>query len=108
RTEPSIVVCHPSFETSVLTDLASNSSYALNPAFGPTYNMTSNLLSRVTSAEAAKVLETSFAQFQADKAVVGLARKVRKNEATIEAYEKSMHCELGDFAEYARLRRAIS
>src|SRR5699024_9934664 len=50
----------------------------------------------------------SFAQFQADKAVVGLARKVRKNEATIEAYEKCMHCELGDFAEYARLRRAIS
>ena len=70
--------------------------------------MTANLLSRMTSAEAAKVLETSFAQFQADKAVVGLARKVRKNEATIEAYEKSMHCELGDFAEYARLRRAIS
>ena len=70
--------------------------------------MTANLLSRMSSDEAAKVLETSFAQFQADKAVVGLARKVRKNETTIEAYEKSMHCDLGDFSEYAGLRRAIS
>src|SRR5699024_6314692 len=104
----SVVVWHPSVEVSELAALASNRSYALNSAFGPTYHLTAHLLSRMTSAEAAKVLETSFAQFQADKAVVGLARKVRKNEATIEAYEKSMHCELGDFAEYARLRRAIS
>jgi ATP-dependent RNA helicase HelY len=103
-----VVVWHPSVEVSELAALASNRSYALNSAFGPTYNMTANLLSRMSSAEAGKVLETSFAQFQADKAVVGLARKVRKNEATIEAYEKSMQCDLGDFAEYAGLRRAIS
>ncbi|RBP64707.1 ATP-dependent RNA helicase HelY [Brevibacterium sanguinis] len=103
-----VVVWHPSFEVSELAALASNRSYALNSAFGPTYNMTANLLSRMGSDEAAKVLETSFAQFQADKAVVGLARKVRKNEATIAAYEKSMQCELGDFAEYARLRQEIS
>lgn len=103
-----VVVWHPSFEVSELAGLASNRSYALNSAFGPTYNMTANLLSRMSSAEAAKVLETSFAQFQADKAVVGLAKKVRKNESTIEAYEKSMQCELGDFGEYARLRQAIS
>ncbi|GAA1868191.1 DEAD/DEAH box helicase [Brevibacterium marinum] len=103
-----VVVWHPSFEVNEIAGLASNRSYALNSAFGPTYNMTANLLSRMSSAEAAKVLETSFAQFQADKAVVGLAKKVRKNESTIEAYEKSMQCELGDFAEYARLRQAIS
>src|SRR5699024_12480939 len=77
----SVVVWHPKLEVSDLAALASNRSYALNSAFGPTYNMMANLLSRMTSAEAAKVLETSFAQFQADKAVVGLARKVRKNEA---------------------------
>lgn len=103
-----VVVWHPSFEVSELAGLASNRSYALNSAFGPTYNMTANLLSRMSSAEAAKVLETSFAQFQADKAVVGLAKKVRKNETSIEAYQKSMQCELGDFAEYAQLRQSIS
>ena len=103
-----VVIWHPSFEVNEIAGLASNRSYALNSAFGPTYNMTANLLSRMSSAEAAKVLETSFAQFQADKAVVGLAKKVRKNEATIAAYEKSMKCDLGDFAEYARLRQAIS
>ncbi|SMX65985.1 DEAD/DEAH box helicase [Brevibacterium antiquum] len=103
-----VVIWHPSFEVNEIAGLASNRSYSLNSAFGPTYNMTANLLSRMSSAEAAKVLETSFAQFQADKAVVGLAKKVRKNETTIGAYEKSMQCELGDFAEYARLRQAIS
>ncbi len=95
-------------DISEIAGLASNRSYALGSAFGPTYNMTANLLSRMSPADAAKVLETSFAQFQADKAVVGLARKVRKNEATIAAYEKSMHCDRGDFGEYAALRREIS
>ncbi|RAF64713.1 DEAD/DEAH box helicase, partial [Burkholderia multivorans] len=101
-------VWHPTMDISEIAGLASNRSYALGSAFGPTYNMTANLLSRMSPADAAKVLETSFAQFQADKAVVGLARKVRKNEATIAAYEKSMHCDRGDFGEYAALRREIS
>ncbi|WP_278372586.1 DEAD/DEAH box helicase [Brevibacterium casei] len=103
-----VVVWHPTMDISEIAGLASNRSYALGSAFGPTYNMTANLLSRMSPADAAKVLETSFAQFQADKAVVGLARKVRKNEATIAAYEKSMHCDRGDFGEYAALRREIS
>lgn len=103
-----VTVWHPTVDINELAALASNRSYALNSAFGPTYNMTANLLSRMSSAEAAKVLETSFAQFQADKAVVGLARKVRKNESTIAAYQKSMQCDLGDFGEYADLRQAIT
>jgi ATP-dependent RNA helicase HelY len=57
---------------------------------------------------AREVLETSFAQFQADRAVVGLARQLRKNEEALSGYAEAMSCHLGDFVQYASLRRAIS
>src|SRR5699024_10087631 len=49
-----------------------------------------------------------FAQFQADRAVVGLARQARRNEEALAGYAEAMTCHLGDFREYARLRRRIS
>ena len=55
-----------------------------------------------------ELLEQSFAQFQADKAVVGLARQLRKSEDALEGYADAATCERGDFMEYAGLRRRIS
>ena len=49
------------------------------------------------------ILEASFAQFQADRHVVELARTVRKNEESLQGYLEAMTCHLGDFAEYGRL-----
>jgi len=54
------------------------------------------------------ILESSFAQFQADRHVVELARSVRKNEEALEGYAEAFRCHLGDFAEYAALRRELS
>ncbi|MBA2445418.1 MAG: RNA helicase, partial [Nocardioidaceae bacterium] len=54
------------------------------------------------------LLESSFAQFQADRAVVGLARQVRKAETALEGYSDAIACDRGDFMEYAGLRRALS
>ncbi len=56
---------------------------------------------------ARRSLESSFAQFQADRAVVGLARQIRKNQSAIEELARDSACHLGDFSEYARLRRSI-
>jgi hypothetical protein len=56
---------------------------------------------------ARRSLESSFAQFQADRAVVGLTRQIRKNETLIAELMKDAQCHLGDFSEYARLRRSI-
>ena len=56
---------------------------------------------------AREVLETSFAQFQADRAVVGLARAIRRNERTLAEHAEQMRCHLGDFREYAGLREEI-
>jgi ATP-dependent RNA helicase HelY len=70
--------------------------------------MAVNLITAFTRVRAREVLETSFAQFQADRSVVHLARTIRDRELSLSGYEKSMNCHLGDFTNYARLRRDIS
>lgn len=88
--------------------LASTRTYPLRSSFRPTYNMAVNLVAQVGRETAREILETSFAQFQADRAVVGMARAVRKNEEGLEGYAEGMACHLGDFAEYAALRHEIA
>ena len=81
--------------------LASTRTYPLRSSFRPTYNMAVNLVAQVGREVAREILETSFAQFQADRAVVGIATAVRRNEEGMEGYAEAMHCHLGDFREYA-------
>ncbi|GAA2162300.1 DEAD/DEAH box helicase [Pedococcus bigeumensis] len=88
--------------------LASTRTYPLRSSFRPTYNMAVNLVAQVGRETSREILETSFAQFQADRAVVGMARAVRKNEEGLEGYAEGMACHLGDFAEYAALRHEIA
>jgi ATP-dependent RNA helicase HelY len=87
--------------------LASTRTYPLNSSFRPSYNMAVNLVQRVGRDRARGLLESSFAQFQADRATVGLARQVRKAEEGLEGYQEAAQCHLGDFAEYAALRRDL-
>ena len=70
--------------------------------------MVANLIAAYGAERTRKILESSFAQFQADKSVVGVAARVRKNENALTGYHESMRCHLGDFAEYFALRRDIS
>jgi ATP-dependent RNA helicase HelY len=88
--------------------LASRRTYPLNSSFRPTYNMAVNLIDQFGRARARQILESSFAQFQADRAVVGLARQVREQEESLAGYEKGMTCDRGDFEEYSRIRRELS
>ncbi|ALX66947.1 DEAD/DEAH box helicase [Microbacterium sp. XT11] len=88
--------------------LASRRTYPLNSSFRPTYNMAVNLIDLFGVDRARQILESSFAQFQADRAVVGLARQVREAEHSLAGYQKSMECEHGDFAEYSAIRRELS
>ncbi|MEV7620717.1 DEAD/DEAH box helicase [Microbacterium sp. NPDC089321] len=88
--------------------LASRRTYPLNSSFRPTYNMAVNLIDRFGRARARQILESSFAQFQADRSVVGLARKVREAEESLTGYRDAMTCEHGDFLEYAAMRRELS
>ena len=52
--------------------------------FRPSYNMAVNLVGQVGRDRARELLESSFAQFQADRAVVGLARQVRRNREALD------------------------
>ncbi|MBO2449833.1 DEAD/DEAH box helicase [Actinomadura barringtoniae] len=103
-----VVVWGPSVDPGSVAGLASTRTYPLNSSFQPSYNMAVNLVGAVGIERARTLLEESFAQFQADRAVVGLARQVRKNEEALEGYAKAAKCHLGDFMEYAALRRRLS
>jgi ATP-dependent RNA helicase HelY len=88
--------------------LASTRTYPLRSSFKPTYNMTINLISQFGAERARTSLESSFAQFQADKAVVGLARQIKRNDNAIAELATDINCHLGDFLEYSDLRAHIS
>jgi ATP-dependent RNA helicase HelY len=91
-----------------VASLASRRTYPLNSSFTPTYNMAVNLIEQFGRDRTREILESSFAQFQADRAVVDLARKVRSQQESLDGYAKSMTCHLGDFVEYSTIRRELT
>ncbi|TNM70180.1 DEAD/DEAH box helicase [Streptomyces sp. NP160] len=102
-----VVLWQPGLDAEGVAGLASTRTYPLRSSFRPTYNMAVNLVAQVGRARAREVLETSFAQFQADRGVVGLARQARTQSEGLAGYAEAMTCHLGDFSEYAALRRRI-
>ena len=103
-----VVLWQPGMDPGAVAGLASTRTYPLRSSFRPSYNMAVNLVGWVGRDRARELLEQSFAQFQSDAAVVGLARQVRRNEEALAGYAEQMRCHLGDFDEYAALRRALS
>jgi ATP-dependent RNA helicase HelY len=103
-----VVQWRPGLDPAALAGLASRRTYPLNSSFRPTYNMSINLVAQFGRRRTREILESSFAQFQADRSVVGLARQVRDREESLAGYEKAMTCHLGDFREYQRIREELS
>ena len=102
-----VVLWQPGMNPRELAGLASTRTYPLRSSFRPSYNMAVNLVHQFGRERSRELLEQSFAQFQADKAVVGLARQLRKSEDALAGYREAATCHLGDFMEYADLRRRI-
>jgi ATP-dependent RNA helicase HelY len=103
-----VVVWQPGVDPEQVAGLASTRTYPLRSSFRPGYNMAVNLVGRLGVAAARELLEQSFGQFQADRSVVGLARRIERNEEALAGYAASMQCHLGDFPEYATLRRRVA
>ncbi|HLU74370.1 MAG TPA: DEAD/DEAH box helicase [Nonomuraea sp.] len=103
-----VVLWQPGMDPLSVAGLAGTRTYPLRSSFQPSYNMAVNLVSQFGRERARALLEESFAQFQADRAVVGLAKQLRKQEEALEGYQEAMTCHLGDFGEYAALRRRLS
>ncbi|MER7166412.1 DEAD/DEAH box helicase [Micromonospora sp. NPDC000207] len=102
-----VVVWSPETDPRHVAGLASTRTYPLRSSFRPSYNMAVNLVGSVGAQPARALLESSFAQFQADRSVVGLARQVQRNAETVEAYGVEAECHHGNFDEYFALRVAI-
>ena len=103
-----VVLWQQGLDPKAVAGLASTRTYPLKSSFRPSYNMAVNLVHQFGRDRARELLESSFAQFQADKAVVGLARQLRKSEDALAGYADAAACDRGDFMEYAALRHRLS
>jgi ATP-dependent RNA helicase HelY len=98
-----VVLWSPGMDPRMVAGLASRRTYPLRSSFRPSYNMAVNLVDRLGRDAARELIEQSFAQYQANGAVVGMARQVARNTEAITSHEKAMQCHLGSTAEYLDL-----
>jgi ATP-dependent RNA helicase HelY len=103
-----VVLWQSDVDPAEVAGLASTRTFPLRSSFVPSYNMTINLVHQMGPEQAHQLLERSFAQYQADRSVVGLVRAINRNEQIMQ----QLVAELGDDAEpmidYARLRAKLS
>jgi ATP-dependent RNA helicase HelY len=85
--------------------LAATRTYDLTSSFRPSYNMAVNLVRNYTPEQAHHMLNSSFAQFLADRGVVALERAKQRDREALEGYRQNIDCHLGDFDAYWSLRK---
>lgn len=102
-----VVMWQPGMNPKEVAGLASTRTYPLRSSFRPSYNMAVNLVHHFGRERSRTLLEQSFAQFQADRAVVGLARQLRKSDDALDGYVEAAQCDRGDVMAYAGIRRRI-
>jgi ATP-dependent RNA helicase HelY len=101
-----VVLWQPGLDPEALAGLAGTRTYPLNSSFRPSYNMAVNLVRRAGRERAAAVLESSFAQFQADRSVAGAAERARRGREELAAL--TVTCDRGDFTGYWQLRQELT
>jgi ATP-dependent RNA helicase HelY len=101
-----IVLWSPFVPFDQVASLASSRTYGLRSAFRPTYNMAANLVRRYDPADAHHLLNLSFAQFQADRAVVRFETRIERQQERLTRLEGEVACDRGDVEEYRVLRQA--
>ncbi len=104
----SVVCWQPGLDPRAVAGLASRRTYPLRSSFQPTYNMAVNLVATVGRERARGLLEQSFAQYQSDRSVVGLAHTIAATRARAAKEWADANCDAGDAGEYFRLRARIS
>ncbi|PTR27540.1 ATP-dependent RNA helicase HelY [Rhodococcus sp. OK519] len=102
-----VVLWQPGVEPTDVAGLASTRTFPLRSSFRPGYNMSINLIDRMGSAESRALLERSFAQFQADRSVVGLTRGIERNEAALAELRDKLGGVDGEYFEYFGIREQL-
>jgi ATP-dependent RNA helicase HelY len=103
-----VVIWHPDLDPAEVAGLASTRTFPLRSSFAPSYNMTINLVRRMDPEQAHRLLERSFAQYQADRSVVGLARGVTRGERMLDDIAGELGGRDAPVLDYARLRANIA
>ncbi len=103
-----VVLWQPGMDPRAVAGLAGTRTYPLTSSFRPSYNMAVNLTQRVGRQRATALLESSFAQFQADRGVVGLTRRLRRVKDQLADLARQATCDRGDFMSYAEIRHQLT
>ncbi len=104
-----VVLWSPDLDATEVAGLASTRTYPLRSSFRPGYNMSINLVDQFGATESRALLERSFAQFQADRSVVGMVRSIERNEQSLRKLRGELQAggTEGDYLEYIELRERI-
>lgn len=103
-----VVLWTPDVDPAEVAGLASTRTFPLRSSFAPSYNMTINLVNRMGPTQAHKLLESSFAQYQADRSVVGLVRAIERGEKMLDEIAAELGGRDSPVLEYARLRAQVN
>ena len=100
-----VVLWTPDVDPAEVAGLASTRTFPLRSSFAPSYNMTINLVNQMGPTQAHKLLERSFAQYQADRSVVGLVRAIERGERMLDEIAAELGGRDAPILEYARHAR---
>ncbi|MEC3979364.1 DEAD/DEAH box helicase [Amycolatopsis sp. H20-H5] len=103
-----VVSWQPGMDPKQVAGLASTRTYPLRSSFRPGYNMAVNLVAQVGADAARGLLEQSFAQFQADRSVVGTSRRIDRNREALKGYADAISGDFDEMQAYVELRAKIS
>jgi len=103
-----VVIWHPDVDPAEVAGLASTRTFPLRSSFSPTYNMTINLVQQLGPEQAHGLLERSFAQYQADRSVVGLVRGITRGEQLLNRVKAELGDDADTMLDYARLRAKVT
>ncbi|WP_395311760.1 RNA helicase [Mycobacterium sp. AMU20-3851] len=95
-------------EPAEVAGLASTRTFPLKSSFAPSYNMTINLVQQMGPDQARALLERSFAQYQADRSVVGLVRGISRGEKMLDELAAELGGRDSAVLDYTRLRATIA
>ncbi|HEY5665035.1 MAG TPA: DEAD/DEAH box helicase [Ilumatobacter sp.] len=103
-----VVLWNPFVRFDQVADLAMSQSFHLRSAFRPTYNMTANLVNTYDAQRARQLLALSFAQFQADRDVVRIERRLQRQRERLATLIAEATSPFGDVSDYLASQQAGS
>ena len=95
-----VVLWSPFVRFDQVAELALSRTFHLRSAFRPTYNMAANLVRTYDAQTARQLLSLSFAQFQADRDVVRIERRLQRQRTRLSELEHEAASPYGDINEY--------